>query len=45
MKSKVIKKSLTDLETIQLNKDQIKKIKGGTGDTTDDIVVVDIITP
>lgn len=40
-----MKKSLVQLEANQISKDQIKKIKGGCGDTTENIVIVDIITP
>ncbi len=44
MKKKDVKKSLDELKLFQLNRHQCKKIKGGTGDTTEDIVIVDIIT-
>ncbi len=45
MKKNIVKKSLAILEVNQLGKDQIKKIKGGTGDSANDIVIIDIITP
>lgn len=45
MKKKSLKKSLTHVEKSQLSLDQVKSIKGGTSDNTDDIIIVDIISP
>lgn len=50
MKKHPLKKAMTQLPDLPLTKNQIKKIKGGTGDTAsgdkdEDIVIVDIITP
>lgn len=44
---KKLAKSITAFETQKLSKEQVKKIKGGTGSQSDDkdIVIIDIIAP
>ncbi len=44
MKKHDVKKSLVELKLLPLNPQQCKKIKGGDGETSEDIVIVDIIT-
>ncbi len=44
MKHNDVKKSLVELKLFQLTTDHCKKIKGGNGETSEDIVIVDIIT-
>ncbi len=45
MKKTIDNNSIGLLKVNPLCKDQLNKIKGGTGDAADDIVIADIITP
>ncbi len=45
MKKQIVKKSLAQFQPHQLSKAQTLKIKGGSDDKAEDIVIVDVITP
>ena len=44
MKKQVVKKSFSQFQSCQLSNDQILKLKGGSGNSTTDIVIIDVIT-
>lgn len=44
MKKQVVKKSISQLQSYQLNKNQLAKLKGGEEAITE-IVIIDVITP
>lgn len=45
MKKTVVQKTVAQLKDHQLSKNDLAKIIGGSNDKTEDIVIIDVITP